>query len=106
MTDKRKQPRPCQGVKGTNPTLYKLGNTLARKTARSARRDLHPVAAAFKAARLASGLSQEVVAERAGYDMETVSRFERGQQSVRVATLFDLCLIVGLELTVQPARAA
>jgi ribosome-binding protein aMBF1 (putative translation factor) len=101
-SDKRKEPRPCQGVKGNNPTLYKLGNTTARKVVRY----VHPVAAAFKEARLASGLSQEIVAERSGYDPETISRFERGLRSVSVAKFADLCAVVGLVLTVQSERAA
>lgn len=100
--DQRREPRPCQGVKGNNPTVYKLGNTMARKAVPK----VHPMAAAFKDARLASGLSQEIVAERAGYDIDTISRFERGLRSVTVAKFIDLCAVVGLELTVQSARAA
>ena len=98
MPDKRRAPRPCQGTLGNNPTVYKLGNGQARKRVRT----VAPIVAAFKEARLASGMSQVIAAERAGYDPETLSRFERGMTSVSVATFSDFCAVVGLALAVLP----
>ena len=79
-------------------TRYKLGNELGRKRTRT----VAPIVAAFKEARLASGMSQVIAAERAGYDPETLSRFERGMTSVSVATFSNLCAVVGLVLVVLP----
>jgi len=98
MPDKRHEPRPCQGGTRGLRTRYKLGNGLGRKRVRT----VAPIVAAFKEARLASGMSQVIAAERAGYDPETLSRFERGMTSVSVATFADLCAVVGLALAVLP----
>jgi DNA-binding XRE family transcriptional regulator len=98
MPDKRREPRPAQGILGNNPTVYQLGNARALKVVRS----VHPVVATFKATRLASGLSQVAVAELAGYDPATISRFERGLQAISVTKFADICAVVGLALVVLP----
>ena len=98
MPDNRRAARPCEGGTRGLRTRYKLGNELGRKRTRT----VAPIVAAFKEARLASGMSQVIAAERAGYDPETLSRFERGMTSVSVATFSNLCAVVGLVLVVLP----
>ncbi len=49
--------------------------------------------------RLASGISQEAVAERMGIDRAHVSSMERGQQNVTLLTLWHAAEALG----VQPA---
>lgn len=102
MTDKRREPRPCRGVRGNNPTLYKLGNTLAKKKTRST----HPLMVMFKQARIAAGMSLVDVGEKSGHHWQSISEWETGQHAVKLQSLTEICAVVGLVVTVQSARAA
>ena len=61
---------------------------------------------ALRGARVAAGLSQAELAERAGTSQATVSAYESGAKQPSVATLSRLLAAAGSQLTVAPMRQA
>jgi transcriptional regulator with XRE-family HTH domain len=67
----------------------------------------HVVAANVRRLRLATGLSQEAVADRSGLHRTYVSAIERGQRNLTVENIFNLATGLGVDprelLTPLPA---
>lgn len=59
--------------------------------------------AALRRARLAAGLTQAELAERAGVSRISVHQIEAGTKDSRISTLVVLFRAVGLELTLVPS---
>lgn len=60
----------------------------------------HPLATQLRQKRLALGLSQEVVALRAGYHKNSLSDIERGKTHINIDTLEAFAKALGLKLTI------
>lgn len=56
----------------------------------------------IKKARLARGLSQSALAQRAGMYQPMISTIERGHPGTSLAAIFDLMAVLDLEVTVRP----
>ena len=71
-----------------------MTESLETSTAQSVRRAAERV----KAARAASGLSQEALAAASGVHRVTIARLEMGDLDPRFSTLHKVCVALGLSL--------
>ena len=58
----------------------------------------------LKAARLAKGLSQRALSERAGVPQSHISKIERGGVDLRHSSLVEIARALDLEVTLVPRR--
>ena len=58
----------------------------------------------LKAARLAKGLSQRALSERAGVPQSHISKIERGGVDLRHSSLVEIARALGLEVTLVPRK--
>lgn len=63
------------------------------------------IAQEIEAARVAAGLTQAALAERAGTSQATVSAYESGRKTPSASTFMRLLAACGVRLDVRPARS-
>lgn len=90
MTDKRREPRPGTALPGA------IGRGTRRTKA-------DPLMETFRAARVAAGISQEVIAERTGYGRDLISDWERGAVVPGLLRFREICQAMGLKIVLEAA---
>ena len=80
------------------------GTALPGAIGRGARRvKPDPLMESVRAARIAAGISQEVLAERTGYGRDLISDWERGAVVPGLLRFREICQAMGLRIVLEKA---
>lgn len=77
-------------------------NNVGKGRPRTVQRRVHPIAVQLRTARIGANMSQQTLADRLGYSVDTIKRWKLGRYHPTLYHLVDWCDALGHELMVRP----